>query len=211
MQLSAEIRWFWQGAIPSSFEKWFHGELGGCPPGGGKPRLDEYLYEKGQLELGLKKRGTKPGIEVKGLIATLPMPVAIGPIHGQIQLWSKWTTTELRLDGLALLSTNKTRWMRKYDTGNGGVTEIELKEDEAPKNDTIKLPENGCNVELTKVLVGPAQQGWWTVGCEAFAPSLGAAEQNLRLVLTSILAKDVPAVEGGEAASYPAWISSLSF
>jgi hypothetical protein len=70
MQLSAEIRWFWQGAIPGSVEKWFHGGLGSCHPGGGKPRLDEYLYEQGQVELGLKKRGTKPGIEVKGLIAT---------------------------------------------------------------------------------------------------------------------------------------------
>ena len=67
----------------------------------------------------------------------------IGPIRGRIQLWSKWTTTALRLDGLALLSTSKTRWIRKYATGNGGVIEIELKEDDSPKNYAIKLPENG--------------------------------------------------------------------
>lgn len=57
MQLSAEIRWFWQVAIPSSFEMWFHAGLGGCPTGGGKTRSDEYLYQQDQPELGLKRRG----------------------------------------------------------------------------------------------------------------------------------------------------------
>jgi hypothetical protein len=209
MQLSAEIRWFWQGIIPSSFEKWFHG-FGGCPPGGGHTRFDMYLDERGQRELGVKKRGTKPGIEVKGLIATLPMPVAIGPMRGHIELWSKWTTSELRLDGVSLLSISKTRWLRKYDTENSRVIEIELKEDEASKNDTIKLPENGCNLELTSLLVEPAREAWWTVGCEAFGPSLGVVEQNLRLVIHSIPAKDIPAVKGGVEASYPAWMSTLS-
>jgi hypothetical protein len=209
MQLSAEMRWFWQGTIPSSFEQWFHG-FGGCPPGGGQTRLDVYLYEQGQRELGLKKRGTKPGIEVKGLIATLPMPVALGPLHGHIELWSKWTSSELRLHGVSLLSTSKTRWMRKYDTGNSRVIEIELREDESPKNDAIKLPENGCNVELTSLVVEPARQVWWTVGCEAFGPSLELVEQNLRMIINTIPPKNIPAVKGGMEASYPAWMSTLS-
>lgn len=55
--------------------------------------------------------------------------------------WSKWTTSKLRLDGVSLLSISKSRWMRKYDIGNSRVIEVELKEDEAPKNDAIKLPE----------------------------------------------------------------------
>ena len=90
---------------------------------------------QGQRELGVKKRGTKRGIEVKGLIATLPLPVAIGPLRGHIELWSNWTTSKLRIEGVSVLSTSKTRWIRKYDTGNSHVIEIELKEDETPKND----------------------------------------------------------------------------
>ena len=85
-----------------------------------------------------------------------------------------------------------------------------LNEDEAPKNDTTRLPENGCNLELTRVLAGPTQQVWWTFGCEAFGQSLGAVEQNLRMFLDSILAKEIPEAERGMEASYPAWMSNLS-
>ena len=46
MQLSAEMRWFWLGPIPNSFEQWFH-EFSGCPLGGGQTRLDMYVYEPG--------------------------------------------------------------------------------------------------------------------------------------------------------------------
>lgn len=89
----------------------------------------------------------------------------------------------MRVDEVSLLSISKSRWMRKYDIGNSRVIEVELKEDEAPKNDAIKLPGNGCNLELTRLFVEPAQQAWWTVGCEAFGPSLGLVEQNFRMII----------------------------
>jgi len=109
-----------------------------------------------------------------------------------------------------LIATNKTRWVRKFDTSNDLVTEIELNEDEAPKNDPTTLPEHGCNIELTKVLVEPDLQVWWTFGCEAFGPSLAAVEQNIGLFLDKVLAKNSPSIDGGTEASYAAWMSTMS-
>ena len=70
--------------------------------------------------------------------------------------------------------TSLTLFHWKYDTRNSRVIEIELEEDEAAKNDAIRLPENGCSLELTSLVVEPGRQAWWTVGCEAFGISLAS-------------------------------------
>src|SRR5262245_2271817 len=86
--VSAEIRWFWRGAWPPSVEAWFRTRE--VPAGGGKSRTDEYLVDRNQLELGLKKRGRKTGIEIKGLVG-IRRAVSI-PFDGRVQIWSKWTS-----------------------------------------------------------------------------------------------------------------------
>ena len=134
MQNSAEIRWFWPGPLPETIESWFYS--GAFPPGGGSPppRLDEYLLDPSQLELGLKKRGLKKGIEIKGLVTTVAQPIQIGPFTGRIQVWTKWTSESLRLDGMATVKTYKTRWLRKFDITDVHVREIQLGVDERPIN-----------------------------------------------------------------------------
>ena len=66
MLVSAELRWFWRGGVPAAVDAWFWKRE--IPAGGGNVRTDEYLVDRSQIELGLKKRGTKPGIEIKGLV-----------------------------------------------------------------------------------------------------------------------------------------------
>ena len=90
MQVSAEIRWYWRKTPPLKLEHWFRSfDFHGLVAGGGNLREDEYFRDPSQGELGLKRRGGKPGIEVKGLVAADWGTLAAEPFTGRIELWTK--------------------------------------------------------------------------------------------------------------------------
>jgi hypothetical protein len=206
MLVSAEIRWFWHDAAVPGIESWFC--AGPYRPGGGPPpRVDEYLWDPGQVELGLKKRGEKPGIEVKGLIATVGQTVQIGSINGHIQVWTKWTSESLRLDSMAVVKTYKVRLLRKFDIVGGSFRELPLDKFEKLVNKNEDLPVEGCNVELTTVSLKENGPKWWTLGFEAFG-TLNSVEQNLRKTVAHFVGSSLPDLQGGAEQSYPAWLSA---
>jgi hypothetical protein len=98
MQVSAELRWFWRGAVPDQIEAWFRS---GPPPAGGEARENVYLRDPARTDLGIKERGQKPGVEIKGLVAVLA-PIAAGPFAGGVELWCKWSSEVMRLRDLAV-------------------------------------------------------------------------------------------------------------
>jgi hypothetical protein len=60
MEVSAEIRWYWQGEGPANLREWFgSAECHGCIAGGGGFRSDAYLSDPEQAELGIELRGNK--------------------------------------------------------------------------------------------------------------------------------------------------------
>ena len=130
MLVSAELRWFWRGGLPPVVETWFRNAE--FPPGGGRPRTDEYLVDRTQIELGVKKRGTKAGVEVKGLVG-LRRTVSV-PCPGRVQIWSKWASDALTIDHLPRVAIEKTRWLRRYDASGPEVVEIELDDEERPRS-----------------------------------------------------------------------------
>ena len=87
MLLSAEVRWFWRGSRPD-VRAWFFERA--VTPGGGATRADTYMLEAGLVELGIKSRGRKPGLEVKALVAERG-PLALGMLSATIQLWKNPT------------------------------------------------------------------------------------------------------------------------
>jgi hypothetical protein len=102
MQLSAELRWFWKDTPPDGLLHWFCGSDGHkFVAGGGKHyRVDRYLKESHQPELGIKSRDERVGtaglaVEVKGLIVPVLTTLEIPPFIGAIQLWTKWTSKAL--------------------------------------------------------------------------------------------------------------------
>lgn len=203
MLVSAEVRWFWRNAPPDGFEEWFRAATDShCAAGGGEPRVDEYLLDRGQVELGLKRRGGKPGVEVKGLVSVIADGLAAGSFVGPIELWSKWTSERLDLNPVRTIATTKVRWARKFDTTGPSPLEIPLGADEK-RLDRQPLPAAGCNVELTKV--GVANETWWTFGFEAFG-TLGTIENDLRAVAAIMVARQPPGIGNGILASYPAWL-----
>lgn len=186
MQVSAEVRWFEAGPVPDDLGKWFHQPARDFrhPIDGGRPRTDVYLLLK-ETELGIKRRGGKKGLEVKGLVDVLPWQLQLGQVSVAPQLFCKWGSAELELASLPAVETVKTRWLRKFDTATAEPREIQLGAGEFGE-DPIKKderPDVGCNVELTSV----TREGetWWTFGAESFA--FGQPGQTVALVGQGLL------------------------
>jgi hypothetical protein len=203
MQISAETRWFWPAGLPETFNEWFVGQAAhGCPAGGGGRRDDVYLHDPAQTELGIKLRGGTKGVEVKGLVSVFAEPLDAPPFSAPIELWTKWTTQRLDLGSSATVTTEKTRWLRKFAVDGEAVSEVELDASEAPRSGTF--PAAGCNVELTAVAIAGAR--CWTLGFEAFG-DLASVASHLRRVAALIAARKAPPLGDAVPASYPAWLS----
>lgn len=209
MQNSAEIRWFWSSPV-DGIDSWFHS--GPFRPGGGEPRQDDYLVDPRQVELGIKKRGKKkdgPGIEVKGLVGRLSSNFELGTLVGQGELWTKWSTAALTLDGMTTVPTHKVRLLRKFAVTVEAVREIQLDEKENPSDPGDPLPKEGCNLEFTKVSLDDTGPEWWTIGFEAFG-SFDSVEKVLRRTCEHLAAGPLPSFVAGAELSYPAWLALQS-
>jgi hypothetical protein len=171
--------------------------------GGGEERLDEYLLDDKQVELSLKHRGGKLGVEVKGLVTVTWGGLMVEPFVGPIEIWTKWTSDPLELTK-PIIALKKQRWLRKFDTSVLLPQEIPLGSNEKPLNDH-SLPTLGCNVELTKVKL-PNCDIWWTLGFEAFG-TIRTIENDLRAVAIMLVNRKPPTFKDGLLASYPAWIN----
>jgi hypothetical protein len=208
MQASAEIRYFWKSTPPPGLEQWFcldkHHSF---PPGGEESRLDVYIRDSSQTELGVKTRGNKPGVEIKGLVGlgeeNLPPPFV-----GQVEIWAKWTSLSLELDEGSGIEIGKVRRLRKFDTSGIVSREVPLDSSEEPLEGDEKLLSGGCIVELTKLRL-PNAGVWWTLGLEAFG-TIWTVRKNLKLGAEALAARWPPAIVPEVIASYPAWLSKYA-
>jgi hypothetical protein len=151
------------------------------------------------------KRGSKAGVEVKGLIGTSRCPdrLSLAPHY---ELWCKWTSNDFLLDGTNLLVTKKVRWARKLDTSRNSVFEVPLGTDEIPLNG--EWVQEGCNLTLTEVRIASVAGQWWTFCLEAFG-SLESAPKNLQAATSYARSMSFPQANGAFL-SYPAWLSQVA-
>jgi hypothetical protein len=189
-------------------QQWFSStEHHECAAGGGCPRTDAYLADPQQAELGLKLRGNKTGVEVKGLVAVIAERCRDRPFVGPIEVWSKWKSEALCLTNAALILVNKRRFLRKFDSAGPEVREIALDAEELPINGE-RLPEEGCNIEYTQISV-EGSPPWITLAFEAFGV-LDAVAANLRRTTAILSMRRPPAFVGGWRASYPTWLQRFA-
>lgn len=202
MLLSAEVRWFWEGPQPE-LHRWF--SAASPPPGGGGERVDTYLADPSQTELGIKSRGQNPWLEIKALVSE-PATERLGSLTATVQIWTKISTSAL-LGGLPTLAIHKRRRLRKYDTTASAIRQIALGGDEQPVSGE-PWPVYGCNVELTEVWLGPPSRSWTTLGFEAFG-SLDRIEASLSTVIRHWESSPPPDVGTVLSLSYPQWLARL--
>jgi hypothetical protein len=209
MYISAEVRLFWKGE-PSGFGTWFRNEtIHGCSAGGGSvSRRDVYLLDPKQNELGIKLRGSKNIVEVKGLVAVLDEALQIDTIAISPEIWSKWSSESVILDAAKSFVTVKTRWLRRFSTEATEPREIALGPDELPLREE-QHPSMGCNVELTQI-TGSVSEEWWSLGFESFG-SLETVATSLRQTVQVFLPRPARReISGCLTCSYPAWLAKYA-
>ena len=54
----------------------------------------------------------------------------VAPFAGPIEIWSKWTSEPLELN--SVVTVEKIRWLRKFDTSTLSPVEIALNDEEKP-------------------------------------------------------------------------------
>jgi hypothetical protein len=96
----------------------------------------------------------------------------------------------------------KLRWLRKFDTGHRPPREIKVDEYEKVQK---PLPQNGCNVELTRLTM-PDDEQWFTLGFEAFG-SLADVENRLQQVAEVMANRRPPRLTGAICLSYPQFLT----
>jgi hypothetical protein len=214
MQVSAEVRWFQVGSVPDDLREWF------CEPapdfrhlvGGGRQRIDVYLLIQ-ESELGIKSRGGKRGLEVKGLVDVLPWQLDFGQVSVVPQLFCKWSSAQLEVANLPTVETVKTRWLRKFDTAAVDLREIPLGAGDFGEDPIMKSerPDVGCNVELTSVTKG--NETWWTFGAESFAfgrpgRTLELVEQGLLRAMQALRSYAKIDLRGAQYLGYAEWLAA---
>jgi hypothetical protein len=217
MYPTVEVRWFYEGDVPeTTLQRFRSGEL---PQDRGtfEERMDVYLYLPGVDNLGIKLRGTNTRrendadqLEIKrrqfeGSVITF-MP----GFTGRLERWMKWVfhgessdpqlSTTLTAEDEVWLSVGKVRYQRRYTVASDkSVVALPLNE----------WPDNGCNVELTK-LIAPGGQVWWTFGLEAFGEADVTVEDNLRLSANYFFAETgLGMFEERDSYGYPRWLNVL--
>jgi hypothetical protein len=102
------------------------------------------------------------------------------------------------------VSVTKTRWLRKFDTSKYVRSEILLDKNERPKTG-YSLPVQGCNVELTEIVMAGHAGRWSTLAFEAFG-DLDSVPTNLTLTVLPEKPLLLRIIGSGEFLSYPAWL-----
>jgi hypothetical protein len=166
-------------------------------------RIDEYLSQTNQSEVSIKIRGGRPGVEIKGLVAVCRSELV--PFAPYVELWCKWRLQASALEMTKRMIIQKTRWIRTYDTSRAAIVEIPLQADEKPLNGQ-PLPQQGCNVEISKIQIAEDPRQWWTLGFEAFG-DLDSAPGNLLKTAQFLITHSFPLPIRGEFLNYPSWLA----
>ena len=198
MLMSAEMRWFWQDDCP--LRPWF-ADLGPSPFE--ESRVDEYLVQPGESEIGIKRRGETCSVEIKGLVDRCECRwVQLAP---HFELWCKWSLDAPPLELSETVIIRKVRWLRKFGNAGSGLIEIPLRPKGAPlTGDQMTKP--SCNMEITKVEIADDPRPWWTFGIEAFG-DLKSAPRNLDMMAQFLFDRALPLPVCGTFFNYPAWLA----
>lgn len=207
MQVTAEIRWFWRDDEPRDVLDWFvsadvHGEPTATPPS----RVDRYLVDGQQAELGIKARGGRHGVEIKGLVDAHAASLDIAPFVGPVEIWSKWWTSAMSLDAGSTIAIAKTRQVRAFETTGASPLEA-TKHLAAWLSGAVPLPSRGCNVEITRVET-PDGQLAWTMALEAYG-DLSTVSADLVATAEAMADRRPPGFRNAECLSYPAWLEAM--
>jgi hypothetical protein len=189
---TTEIRWFFQGPLPTEVRHWFIGATGLV-----EERRDTYLLA-GRSDEGVKYRGGRL-LELKVRLRVGPLLDVGDGLSGRPEWWRKWAPADAlveRSPAQRWVDVDKVIIKRRFSLAAEEVT-LDPWDDESAV----------CEVEVAEVGLGPTSA--WTLALAATGPgatrraSLVAGWKGLKAATHG----PIPlGLETGAAMSYPEWL-----
>lgn len=200
--ITAEIRWFIKGKIPSNIFDWFialNNNYVNQPK-----RTDYYLQLNSSDSLGIKHREGR--IEIKQRINQIGNISPGISISGIAEKWQKWSYELKEANNNIPDTVLQNNWLPVSKTRiliNYGITEDNII---AQKGEVTY--KNGCLTEITSVKI--KNQDWWTMGIEAYGEEK-RLKDNLVLISHLIL-NDKSDIQFSlkDSLSYPGWLKMMN-
>lgn len=210
MLLTAELRWFYRGALPEEVLHWFQQDCLGEQLEPPEEREDLYLYSPGCEYLGIKLRQGR--LEIKWRKAELGVVRFGDRVEGKVEKWGKWLCEDPTGESFqptnvvgTWVSVKKVRFLRKasltqrqYQVLAGeSITAV-------PVSESI---DQGCTVELTQLSING--NAWWSLAFEAEGED-DCLMDNLQAVANWVFKSYRGSkLQGEDSYAYPTWISIL--
>ena len=198
VDLTTELRWFFDGLLPADVRSWF------MPKGVGllEGRCDTYLLD-GRLDMGVKQRSRRT-LELKirtGL--SEPASVADG-VHGSVETWRRWSPADhlLSLDDDAVwVDVDKMIVKRRFGTDG---------QEKLLSESTRTMTGEGCDAEIAALSTNGRES--WTLAFAAFGPP-DTHRHSLRTAWRSLSMRQAPPdrlqLDIGRSYGYPEWIPKV--
>ncbi len=204
--VSLELRWFFEGPLPVSLDKWFSESLPGSLVSPVDKRDDIYLFQPSVEHIGIKLRDGR--LEIKWRELARPYEGPHGAA-GTVERWLKWSWTDSEGPGPhdvapfgvpagPWITIAKERRQRKYEWRRDRWIPV-------PASGTF---EQGVIVEITALKMNG--RPYSTVLVETIAPNL-EAQQTLLDAAVEYLWQDFSGPMPGPESSYgyPRWLEKF--
>jgi hypothetical protein len=202
MTKSCELRWFYPGRIPDQIDSWFKQN---CLSDGLKSpeeREDVYLYTPGCDYIGIKLRQGR--LEVKWRQAELGILRFGEYLEGKAERWAKWMcedSTQQSFQPATVLGNPI--WVRVQKVRYAQLYQVETVPQPVSRTEYV---ENGCNVELTHLVIH--QTPCWTLAFEAFGED-SRLQDNLQSVGNLVFSTYRGShLQQSHSYAYPAWLDT---
>lgn len=198
VDLTTELRWFFDGPIPAAVRSWF------MPNGVGllEHRCDTYLLD-GRLDIGVKQRSGRT-LELK-LRTGLSEPASVADdVNGRLETWRRWSPADrlLAMDGETVwVGIEKMIVKRRFGTDG---------QERLLSESTRAMTGEGCDAEIAALSANGREA--WTFAFAAFGQP-DTHRDLLRTTWQSLIMRQPPP-DGlrlliGCSYGYPAWISKV--
>lgn len=203
MLTTSEIRWFDRGTTPPAIENWFTVDVlrENCQTI--EEREDLYLLIPGCEFLGVKVRQNR--LETKLRVTEFGILQFRNDLIGVAEKWIKTTCEDPKLESLFTPEVvAKGQWV-KVEKVRSQIRYLVADDYSLTPASTEKTSQEGCNVELTQLIVN--HDPWWSLGFEASGTD-DKLISNLETVAKKLF-QTFPELELNlvNSYAYPKWLS----
>lgn len=156
--MTAEVRWFFEGSIPTHVQHWFEKLAAEDPP---KERTDHYLVYPNTTTCGIKFR--EETLEVKAFVKKLNGITLVPSLKGNIELWEKVSLDNVNFSDTGVeheinyRAVKKKRWRCLWQWSFDNLYR-------ASPDKTVMA---GCQFELTSIHI--QERSFWSLSFESFS------------------------------------------